>query len=74
MATPSWLDKLTSFFRSEKAELDDVLGETEQRWSGALDQAEADLTASPQDRMASIQDAIAENDDAFDAIRDQLDD
>ena len=29
MANPAWLDKLTSFFRSEKAELDDVLGETE---------------------------------------------
>ncbi len=74
MANPAWLDKLTSFFRSEKAELDDVLGETEQRWSGALDQAEADLEASPEDRLSAIQDQIAANDDAFDAIRDTLDD
>lgn len=74
MANPAWLEKLTSFFRTEKAELDDVLGETEQRWSGALDEAEAELAASPEDRLSAIQDQIVENDDAFEAIRDTLED
>ena len=74
MAAPPWFEKLTSFFRSEKAELDDVMSGTEARWSDALDQAEAGLDASPEDRMSAIQDQIAANDDAFEAIRDSLDD
>lgn len=74
MATPSWFTKITALLKGEKAEFDDLKADTEARWSGALDDAEANLEASPSERMAQLQAEIDANDEAFDAIRDTLDD
>lgn len=66
-----FLDSLKTWFRSESAEAKDLLGETRGRLETDLDRREADMAASPAERMEQLQEQIA-GDDSFDALRDKV--
>ncbi len=66
-----FLDSLKTWFRSESADAKDLLGDTKSRLETDLDRREADLAASPAERLERLQEQIAE-DDSFEALRDKV--
>jgi chromosome segregation ATPase len=61
-----------SWFQRERAEAADALDGTRQRLEADLDRREAELQATPSERMQQLQDEIASGDDAFEGLRDQI--
>lgn len=66
-----FLDSLKTWFRSESADAKDLLGHTRTRMESDLDRREAELAASPAQRLEQLQEQIAE-DDSFDSLRDKI--
>lgn len=65
-------DRLRALLRREKHELDDVVTDATERGNEALDRRERELDASPEERLAIEQERAAEQDDAFDALRREI--
>lgn len=65
----SFLERVKQVFGRESAELREALDEVEQKVDDDLTRREAALDASPLDRMKMLQDDMADNDAAFDALR-----
>lgn len=65
------LDTLTAWFKREKADITQAKAELEERLEDDLHRRERSLTASPEERLAMIQDEIT--DDPFAEIRAKLD-
>lgn len=64
-------DTVKRWFSNEAAEARDMLDGTRDRMEFDLDRREAELTASPSEKLEMIQDSIDE-DDSFDAVRDKI--
>lgn len=67
-----FLDSLRSWFASESAEAKKLGQSTQQRLETELDRREAELAASPSERIEMLQDEIADSDTTFDALRDKI--
>ncbi len=66
------LDGITAWFKKESADLTDSMGQLERELDSELSAKERELTASPEEKMALIQDQI-DDDSSFDAVRDKID-
>lgn len=66
------LDNITAWFKKESADVKDSMGKLERDLSSDLSAKERELSATPEQKMATIQDQIDDN-DSFDAIRDRID-
>lgn len=66
-----FLDSLKSWLRTESADAKDLLGDTHSRMESDLDRREAELAASPAERLEQLQNQIAE-DDSFGSLRDKI--
>ena len=62
-------DSIKSWFRSESTEAREWSGDIQRDLSADLDRKEADLRATPAEKMESLQDQIAGNTDVFDEIK-----
>ncbi len=69
----SFWDTVRGWFKSEVESAKDLAGDLETDWSADLDRKEAELNATPEQRMEQLQDQIATNDSAFDDIRAKID-
>ena len=67
-----FLDSLKTWFRSESADAKDLLGETRDRLASDLDRREAELHATPSERLEQLQEQIADGENSFDALRDKI--
>lgn len=67
-----FLDSLKSWLSSEAAEASDLGQQTKGRLETELDRREAELAASPIERMEQLQAQIEGGDDAFDSLRDKI--
>ena len=65
----SFWDTFRRWFRSEAESAKDLAGDLEADWSGALDRKEAELGATPSERIEQLQDRIADNDSTLDEIK-----
>ena len=66
-----FLDSLKAWFRSESEEAREIGRETKSRLEAELDRREAELGATPAEKLDMIQDRIAQ-DDPFDELRDKI--
>lgn len=66
------LDGITAWFRKESADVKDSIGQLERELDGDLTAKERELTATPEEKMAMIQDQIDDN-NSFDDLRDKID-
>lgn len=66
------LDSITAWFKRESADVKDSMGKLERDLSSDLSAKERELSATPEEKMAMIQDQI-DDDSSFDAIRDRID-
>lgn len=66
-----FLDSLKTWLRTESADAKDLLGDTTTRLESDLNRREAELGASPAERLEQLQDQIAE-DDSFGSLRDKI--
>lgn len=66
------LDSLKSWLSSEASEAADVGRNTKGRLEADLDRREAELAATPAERMEQLQAKIAEGDDSFDDLRSKI--
>ncbi len=66
-----FFDSLKNWFSSEVAEVKESASSAQSRLESEMDRREADLDASPQDKLDQIQGEIA--DDPFAAVRDKID-
>jgi hypothetical protein len=64
------LESITTWFRREKADVAESLGELEQKLDADLARKERELAASPEERLDMIQDEIV--DDPFAEIRERI--
>lgn len=69
----SFWDTVRGWFKSEVESAKELAGDLETDWSADLDRKEAELNATPEQRMEQLQDQIAANDSAFDDIRAKID-
>ncbi len=67
-----FLDSLRNWFRAEAAEAKDVLDHTRARMETDLDRREAELAASPSEKLEMLQEEISAGDDGFEALRDKI--
>ena len=65
-----FFDSLKNWFSSEVAEVKDSASAAQSRLESEMDRREADLRASPQDKLDQIQSEIS--DDPFAAVRDKI--
>ncbi len=68
-----FLDSLKSWLRSEGAEARQLGRETKGRLQAELDRREADLTATPEQRLERLQEQIAEGGSGFDDLQSKID-
>ena len=66
-----FFDSLKNWFSSEVAEVKESASSAQSRLESEMDRREADLNASPEDKLDQIQSEIS--DDPFDAVRDKID-
>jgi hypothetical protein len=64
-----FLDRLRAVLRREKAEVAESWGEAKARIEGALDRREAELQATPEERLAQVQRDIDASADDLEEIR-----
>lgn len=65
-------DRIRNAFRSEKREIDDIVGDATKRADAALDRRERELDASPAEKLAMEQQRTEEIDSEFDAVRKRI--
>ena len=65
----SWFDRLRSLLRREAAEAKDVWRDTGQRLDADLARREADLHATPEEKLARLTEEIDQAPDPFDEVR-----
>lgn len=68
-----FLDSIKSWFTTEAAEAKDLGRTTKARMEADLDRREAELKASPAERMEQLQEQIADGDATFSALQDKID-
>ena len=66
-----FFDSVKNWFSSEVAEVKESASSAQSRLESEMDRREADLGASPQDKLDQIQSEIS--DDPFAAVRDKID-
>lgn len=66
-----FFDSLKNWFSSEVAEVKESASAAQTRLESEMDRREADLRASPQEKLDQIQSEIS--DDPFAAVRDKID-
>lgn len=66
-----FFDSVKNWFSSEVAEVKESASSAQSRLESEMDRREADLSASPQDKLDQIQSEIS--DDPFAAVRDKID-
>ena len=67
-----FLDSLKRWFRSESKEIGEIGREATGRLEADLERREAELGASPAEKLDMIQDRIAQDDAVFDELRDKI--
>jgi hypothetical protein len=67
-----FLDSIKSWLSSEAAEASDLGRDTKGRLEAELDRREAELTADPLERFEQLQAKMADDDDAFGALKDKI--
>jgi len=67
-----FLDSLKAWFRTESEEARQIGRETKSRLEADLDRREAELSATPAEKLDSIRDRIAEDDATFGELRDEI--
>jgi hypothetical protein len=65
-------DRLRVWLRRERDDAAQLLADTEQRIDADLTRRERDLAASPEERLAALQDEIAGTDADLEALRERL--
>ena len=65
-------ERITSWFRTESAEARDWSADLQRDVSSDLDRKEADLRASPAEKLENLQDQISGNTDVFDEIKGKI--
>lgn len=65
----SWFDRLKALVRRETAEAKDVLRDAEQRLDADLSRREADLHATPEEKLSRLTEEIEAAPDPFDEVR-----
>ncbi len=65
-------ERITSWFRTETAEARDWSAEVQQDLSADLDRKEAELRATPSERIEQLQEQISGNSDAFDELKGRI--
>ncbi len=68
-----FLDSVKSWFRSEAAEAGELGRETKTRLERDLDRREAELAATPEQRLEQLQDQIADGDTTFGDLQSKID-
>ena len=66
--------KLRAALRREKQDLDEAVGELQDRAHAALDRKERELGSTPAERLAIEQDRARSLDDEFEAVRRRIQD
>ena len=72
MATAGWWERVRAILGREKAELDDALADAAERGNAALDAAERELTATPEERLRLEQERAAAADAEYEALRKKI--
>ena len=67
-----FLDSVKAWFKTEAAQARDIGQKTQSRMSADLDRREAELNATPQQRLEQLQDKMAGNDSSFDDIQSKI--
>jgi hypothetical protein len=62
-------DTVRKWFTSEAESARDLAHDLETEWSADLDRKEAELAATPEERIEQLQDQIADNSSAFDDLK-----
>jgi gas vesicle protein len=65
-------ESLRSWFRSEADSGRELADDLKADWSADLDRKEAELAASPKERIDQLQDQISDNSSAFDEIKTKI--
>lgn len=68
-----FLDTIKSWLGAEAAEANDLKNDLEARWNRDLDRKEAELAATPEERMRMIQDQIDDNRATLDELQAKVD-
>lgn len=67
-----FLDRFRSWLATESAEARDLGRDTKHRLEADLEQREAELAASPSEKLDMLQQEIADSDSSFDQLRDRI--
>jgi hypothetical protein len=62
-------DKLRELLRREKQDLDEVLGDFQSRANASLDEREAEMNASPAEKLAIEQERARQADAEYEEVR-----
>lgn len=67
-----WWERVRAILGREKAELDDALADAADRGNAALDAAERELNATPEERLRLEQERAAAADAEYEALRKKI--
>lgn len=65
----SFWETVRGWFKSEAESARDLADDLQRDWSSDLDRKEAELAATPEERVEQLQDQISDNTSAFDDIK-----
>lgn len=68
----SWWERIRSALRREAHDVGEAIDQATERGNAAMDRAERELHASPEEKVALEQERIAANDAEYEALKRQI--